>query len=306
MTEPRAIIQAESGLAPVEEELSPKTALARIEGAAAIAEAKHRVSLYLRELAIKLTSPQDWVIHGTGDAATASLCVPGALVIKQWLEIGLENFRPRDQKDGAFRPREEKLPNGERKWSAWCDAESRFLGLRELDIEESVLESQEFTGRRGPNRELGELGVRDILVSMKNRLTTKAVVAFTGLKSVPIAELDAAWRESGKSTTGCRRGHGYGRGSDRKASGGSEASAQLLEGRNKLWSILLQRVDGDTQAAHKLLKEITANPNPKSGKPFAGNDSVSSMTEPWQFQRAYDNLAQHSVFGDDARGKPGE
>lgn len=158
-------------------------------------------------------------------------------------------------------------------------------------------ESELFLGRatkiqRGNKREAlnPDLTEIDMKACAYTGVTNKIAMILARKVRIPLE----AWLRYGFKDGAYRKGHGFGSGDERRASGVAEPG---LEDRKKaLRDKVLSLVGGDITDAKKLMREITANPS----KDFAGFDTVDRLTQGWQLKKAEKNLASHRTFGDSA------
>jgi hypothetical protein len=99
---------------------------------------------------------------------------------------------------------------------------------------------------------------------------------------VPVRDLEAAWKDTGKKVDDCRKGQGWGTSGERTASGlaGEEIHAQV----KALSDEVMRVVGGDIDKAKILVKKIT------SSKTFGGFDSLKQITKEFQVNQAWKNL----------------
>lgn len=272
----------------------PVAALAMMENALQIADRMAAVVTGLRNAAIKMSDPVDWVLNKDKQGnETGMLIASGSQKIASLYGISLQPL------PGAvdLEPTKTQI-NGILAYNLKCLAGSRLLG-RYLEIEATRREDEEFTGRE--TDAAGKLKFNgghsfepDLKKSVRTLAMSTAVRELVGLKNVSRRELDACWEGTTKTTAGCRFGHGYGTSGDRTAAGvaepGTGSDAQ------KLWEEILRRVSGDTGAASQLLKDITQNKDGQYGK-----TSPQQFTKPEQVEWAWKKLKMNPVFGDKAQ-----
>lgn len=274
--------------------------LATMENGAAIFERRAEILGQIRTAAIRGTNPRDWVLfRDRDDSVWAHLADSGAEKIAELYGVEITNVRP--QRDGLFNPLRNLMGKGIVELRAQCDALCHFNG-RALSFESSIRSTEDFTGRKvddagrittSPNAPALEADLRQ---SLWTRLRCKAIRVLTGMGQVPAEELDRAWEGTKKSSDQCRKGHGFGTGKER--SGQKVAEEGVPAAAKKLGDEILRRVGGDEDAARKLLREITSNPE----KDFKGFDSLKRLTKTWQVEKAWAALGEHPTFGDEQSG----
>ncbi len=272
-------------------------------------ESAHRV-------AIRRTRPEDWVLFkDRSGAETAMLTASGADLVADVFGIQIANIRPLDTR-GVFSPEKEPNPGkpGTYTLRAWCDARSSMTGREVLSLEASRRSDEDFTGRSVDadgalvTRGVGALE-SDLRAAVQTLLRTKAVRVLCGMTRVPVSDLAAAWKDTPKDVSKCRRGSGYGSGQQRTAETVAEEGVPAKA--EALWKRILQAVGGDIDAAGQVLREITAYPageNSKTGKKwnaFAGVKSYSELTTSRYVENAERKLKEHPLFNR-AEREPGE
>lgn len=274
--------------------------LANMENGLALFERRTELLGQIRRAAIRSTNPRDWVLFRDKDGSVwGHLADSGAEKIAELYGVEITNVRP--QRDGLFAPLRNLLGNGVVELRAQCDALCHFNG-RALSFESSIRSTEDFTGRKvddaggittSPDAPALEADLRQ---SLWTRLRAKAIRVLTGMAQVPVEELEQAWEGTRKSSAQCRKGHGFGSGKER--AGQKVAEEGVPAAAAKLADEILRRVGGDEDAARKLLREITANPE----KNFKGFDSAKRLTQAWQVDGAWKRLREHPTFGDQQTG----
>lgn len=278
--------------------------LQKVENAAAVFKRRAELIETCYLAAIRRTRPQDWVLFRDAQGSeTGMLCASGANLVAEVYGIAVQNLRPQDE-NGNFKPDRIESGGGAYALRGTCDAWSRVNGLAVHGLEGARRSDEDFTGR-GVTGEGGLTTKKsdktgaldsDLRSSVLTLLRTKAVRVLCGMTRVPTADLERAWKGAGKQTAACRKGHGFGSGSER---GAQSVTPEAVAGdAKKLGQEILRRVGGDKADAAKLLKEITSKKASGKGKAFAGFDTIARLTADWQIQNAYRKLAQHPVFGD--------
>lgn len=270
---------------------------------------RQRIELfdYLRGVALKRTSPADWILNAEGKNQVALLRASGAAKMRDVYGIRVFGVRPTDA-GGNFRPEEAPVANGATLFRAWGDAESTVTGIRVQNITAQRRTDETFAGRLVDANDSfvklakDSVGVNkaDLTSAVYTLLLTKAVRVIAGMSRVPVEEIASAWKGTEKKTENIQLGHGGGSSADRQASNVTpeEVKAQAAE----LGNEILRRVGGEKGAAGDLLRELTANKD----KGFAGFDSTAKLTQGWQIEAAWRNLKAHKTFGDntEAAKKP--
>ena len=247
--------------------------------------------------AIRRTRPEDWVLFKDRQGTeSAMLTASGADLIAELYGIVVQNIRPMNDR-GEFAPEKVKREHADiYGYRAWFDAFSRFNGRSIQGQECTRWSDEDFTGRSvsaagqltmKPSEAIAALD-SDLRASVQRLILTKAVRVLCGMTRVPIADLRAAWQSSDKSPDKCRKGSGYGSGSERAASALTSDEVKSL--RENLRDDILRCCGGDAAEARKLLVEIT------KGKDFTGFDSVEKMTKDWQVENAVAKLKKHPKF----------
>lgn len=244
----------------------------------------------LRRAAFFLSSPSDWVLFRDLDGNEfAMLAGDSRERICDMLGISTSLARPVDDL-GNFAPMAVESPDGQKGIRAWCDARCALMVRELLNIEATIWEDEDFTGRKGG---------RDHRPSLMTRLRAKAVRIFAGASRVPASELtDIFGGEEWKSKA--RKGHGYGSSADRQAEGVSETGLETAK--QELREEILRFAAGDQNTAKAILKRITSYPaytSKKTGKDvkaFAGMESVERFTKKWQIENAWDKLRNDTEY----------
>lgn len=222
----------------------------------------------IRKAAIQGTSPQDWVgFKDRDDNVTYLLASSGAVKIRKYYGISTFNIRPESPEiidDG-----------GGRYASIMVDALCNLTGEIALNITGLRRAGEDFVGRKTDE---------DLKMAARTSAETKAVRILAGMIRVPESELVECEIDVSKT----RKGAGFGKSAEREAGRVTTDEVKALQ--EVLKKKLVQYTGGDMMQMDEVLKNITKNPNPKSGKPFAGFDSVSKMTMDWQLTGAIDKL----------------
>lgn len=284
----------------------------QIENAEAIFERRAKLLETAHLIAIRRTRPEDWVLfRGTDGGVTAMLTASGADLMADVFGIEIKNIRPLDNR-GVFAPEKLEVPgkSGVYTLRAWCDARSNITGRKVESLEAGRRSDEKFVGRNvdADQKFVARDGVAlesDLRAAVQTLLRTKAVRVLCGMTRVPVSDLERAWNGTAKKVADCRKGSGYGSGSERKSTDGADAAT--VGEAEALWKEMLRRVGGDESAALQLLREITAYPAKEgSYKAFAGCTSWQQLNTPDRVAKAKRNLAKHAQFGDGAGREPGE
>lgn len=258
---------------------------------------KRRVEILqmCREVAIKATQPEDWVLNKAKDGSVvAMLKASGAEEMAKYYGIQIYNVRPLGP-NGEFAPEIIQTDEGVT-LRAWCDARSMLTGQTIHSMEASRSSTEKFIGRVYD----GELvKMADLRASLWTLLTqTKPVRILAAASRMPEPALKKMI-----DTSRCTKGSGYGRSDERAAESVTDDDVKAKA--NELGNEILARVGGNTEAAKQLLQEITAWKG-KDGKMTSGFDTVSRITKGFQVKNAWVKLREHVEFGDSAQGQARE
>lgn len=265
--------------------------LARLQKATEIIERRRDVLKASRNAAIALTEPSDWVLNRDRDGSvTALLRACGAQRIRPIFGIDLDNFRPLND-DGEFQPEEIDEGDGVFSFRGSCSSWCNLTQERIKTIEARRRSDEKFIGRQDSD---GKLKYKsDLKLATMTSLLKKAVVAHAGLNGVSPDMLLAGWTgQAHKTIDKCRKGHGYGKATERTAR--KVADEGVAEKVLAMWEEILKRTGGDVGEGKTVIKEITANKE----KGFNGFDDHERITQDWQLERALANLAAHPKYGD--------
>lgn len=249
--------------------------------------------------AIRRTRPEDWILFRDRQGTeSAMLSASGADLVAELYGIVVQNIRPMNDR-GEFAPERIKREHGDAYgYRAWFDAFSRFNGRSIQGQECTRWSDEDFTGRSvsaagaltlKPSEAIAALD-SDLRASVQRLILTKAVRILCGMTRVPIADLRAAWQGTEKAVDKCKKGSGYGSGSERAAD--TVTDTDVVAKRDALGNEILRRVGGDKEAASVLLRECTATDK------FKGWDSIARITAQWQIDAAWKKLRAHGTFGD--------
>lgn len=280
-----------------------------MENAAIVFEHRQKILERCYLSTIGRTRPEDWILmRDRAGIEVAMLGASGADLVAESYRIQVTGTRPVNEA-GEFVPQRIPVPGREGVYTlrGWFDAVSYMTERYVTSVEVSKRSDEDFTGRsvtkdgsitmRGTDA-VGALD-SDLRASLQRLMFTKAVRILAGMTRVPRRELERAWEGTGKSTEQCRRGSGYGSGSERNAASLTprEVRAKAVELANEV----TRRVGGDKAAARQLLMEITAS----ADGAFAGFDTPDRITKDFIVQRGWERLRAHAVFGDDHTGTTG-
>ncbi len=248
----------------------------------------------LREIAIRKSHPFDWTLYKDREGHVVG--VPrdsAAVVIRKWMGISIFNYRPTEH--GIPEPRITKEIVQDK------DREGAVVGEHEVTIAEmwadglcaltgEPLESIYFAAR-SDKPFVGSGTLQDLKAACRTGLDTKVTRILSGLRKVPVDQLQLL----GVDTTKSIQGAGYGSSADRAA--GRVAEEGVGEKAKALGDEVLRRVAGDVAAAKQLLSEISSWTD-KDGKKVKGFDTVAKFTRPFQVENAWKALRVHPTFGD--------
>ncbi len=182
----------------------------------AIIEARNTIIRTLRKASIAVTSPTDWILFKSKDASvTGYLQDCGADRVRALWGIEVHpapsiapmwGFERTEAEDGSFA------------YTIRGSGVSRVTGETVSDLEGTRLSTEDFV-------KLDTGIAREVKVKKAARanLDGGIVRELTGLRSVPIQELEDAWQGSWKKTTMCIRGRGFGSGAERAGAQTQEA-----------------------------------------------------------------------------------
>jgi len=181
----------------------------------AIVEARNTIIRTLRKASIAVTSPTDWILFKSKDGSvTGYLQDCGADRVRPlWgIEVRpapsiapLWGFERTEAEDGSFA------------YTIRGSGMSRVTGETVSEMEGTRLSTENFVEYdKGIAREV------KVKKAARANLDGGIVRELTGLRSVPIQELEDAWQGSWKKTSMCIRGRGFGSGAER-------AGAQVQE-----------------------------------------------------------------------------
>jgi hypothetical protein len=178
---------------------------------------EHRAAILenLRIASIKLTVPRDWTLFKNREGVvTGFLGDEGCDRVKKLWGI---------QIDGLSQP--ERIPptgtasDGAFAWAMRGDGHCKITGESVYDME-GVRYSNERYAEEKPD------GIqREVAVKKAARANLDGGIAreLMGMKSVPIEELDNAWKGGWKNSSLCNKGRGFGSADERAGSGASSA-----------------------------------------------------------------------------------
>ena len=269
---------------------------------AAVIKRRADVITTARAAAIQATDPADWILtRDTQGTEIGMVSGPGAAKMAPILGISVFDIWPRTP-DG--RPDYQRIdhPGGAFSFRRSFNARWNLTGVVVEGLEAERRSDEQFTGR-GVDAS-GKLTTKDAdkahaleqdLRSAVAQLTlTKAVRVLAGMARVPREELEAAWKNVGKSAERCRKGHGYGTSTARGAQ--SLASDDVKAGAAELWREMQRAAGGDVEMAKKFLRECTANGN------FKGWDDWQRIAEDWQLKNAREKWNRHPMRGNASEG----
>ena len=238
--------------------------------------------------AVTMTNPEDWVLSRSREGhVEAMIAAEGARKVATVYEITLRDLSP--VVDGIFSPEVTDLGGGVFSFRGAATAYSAALDLA-IPIVIEKRSDEDFTGRavdesghlaKGAGQRAGAWQ-GDLLSAVLTGLLTKAVRQICAMGRVPVRDLEAAWKDTGKKVDDCRKGQGWGTSGERTASGlaGEEIHAQV----KALSDEVMRVVGGDIDKAKILVKKIT------SSKTFGGFDSLRQITKEFQVNQAWKNL----------------
>jgi len=254
----------------------------------------------LRATAIRRTKPGDWTIYkGRGDTEPVGVPRDSACVeIRKWFGISITGHRGAMNDYAVPGPRVSKAEDDPTVTvlEMWADGYCARTGERIEGIYLALRSDDDFIGRQRKNEDGSHwTTVQDMQASVRTSLDGKITRILSGLRKVPVSELEKYqldWRKA-------HLGPGFGTGADRAA--GKVAEGGVAEQAKALGDEILRRVGGDVDAARQLLVEISSWKN-NEGRLIKGFDSVSKFTKAFQVENAWKALKVHPTFGDKAIG----
>lgn len=175
----------------------------RVNDALEVVSTRVRVLEKLRQAAIQLTNPEDWLLYRNAESGreTAYLQDCGCERIRDLFEIDIFNIQPA-----------EKISDGtDFVYLIVGDGRCRFTGKTIESVEGSRSSTDDFVKYKS-GIEL-QLAVRK---AARANLDGSIVRELTGMSSVPREELDAAWEGMSKTSDRCVKARGYGSGAERR------------------------------------------------------------------------------------------
>ena len=170
----------------------------------AIIEARAKILETLRKAAIRATSPEDWLLFK--DRAGA--------IIGYLQDCGCDRVRDLYGIEIQDVGRPEKVPGEDGQSFTYLIMGGGYCGITHQTVES-------IEGGRSSTDDflLGKTGVELELACRKAaraNLDGNITRELAGLKSVPLQELNEAWRDSNKDSSNCRLGRGFGSGAERR------------------------------------------------------------------------------------------
>jgi hypothetical protein len=250
----------------------------------------------LRATAIKRTKAGDWTIYkGRGDTEPVGVPRDSANVeIRKWFGITIDGHRGHPIDVTVPGPRVSKAEDDPTVTviEMWADGYCARTGERVEGLYLAIRSDDDFIGRQRKTDDGGHwTTLQDMQASARTSLDGKVTRILSGLRKVPVSELEkngVDWKKS-------HLGSGFGTGAAREAGKVADADAGALV--QKLKEEMLRRAGGDLSAMKQLSLDITGNP-PK----FKGFDDVGRLTQGWQIEAAMKKLRAHPVFGDAQKG----
>jgi hypothetical protein len=263
--------------------------------------AREKALAKLREVAIRGSHAFDWTLYKDKEGRVVGVPRDSAAVqIRKWMGISIFNYRPCENgypaplvtKDRAKTTDRDGKVTGEADVTIvemWADGVCSLTGEPVEGVYYAVRSDKPFTGS-------GTL--QDLKSSCRTGLDAKVTRILSGLRKVPVDQLQALGVKVEQSHTGM----GFGTSAERTA--GTVTSDEVKGAAAKLREEILRRVGGDTAAAKDLCRQITKGDKPgKDGKLFPGFDTVDRLTADWQVEAAMKKLHAHPMFGDAAQGQ---
>lgn len=244
--------------------------------------------------AVKMTNPEDWVLNRDREGkAEAMIAAEGARKVATVYQIELLELSP--VVDGMFVPVATDLGGGVFSYRGSATAYSAATGSR-ITVEIEKRSDEDFTGRsvdaqghltKSPSQRTGSWQ-GDLQSAVLTGLLTKAVRQLCAMGRVPVRDLEAAWKDTGKKVEDCRKGQGWGTSGERTTA--NLASEEIHAQVKALSDEVMRVVGGDIDKAKALVKKITA------GKNFAGFDSLKQITKEFQVNQAWKGLRASPEF----------
>jgi hypothetical protein len=262
-----------------------------------VLEARMELIKAIREIAVKLTAPEDWTLYRARDGAVLGVpTAAAAMKMRRWVGISIINHRGMNGE-----PMPTVRPTKNAKGEDIVLVEGLADGICGRDtmpgIYFSVRSDDQFIGRAGADTpRKGGPRQEDLMSCWRTGIDKKIVAGMTGTTKLSEAEM----KTLGIDTARCVKGSGFGNASERAA--GAVAEAGLPEEAEALWKEILRCKNGDVEAARTMLREITSYPagkNKTTGqdyRAFAGIDSASNFTEIRKVKIARDKLLKHPDY----------
>jgi len=224
--------------------------------------------------AVKQTDPIDWTINQDKEGRKiATLRKSGCSKVRKYFGISTTNIRPQEVKIT-------QNPDGTTTGEIWGDAFCALTGEIVQNLRGARTSGEQFTGRTEKETKAPHsVEMSDLKESVRTNLENKAVRIMAGMSAVPVEELQAAWKDTGKDATKCYRGHGYGTSAEREAA----INLDLLR------AIFKEITAATKKPEAELLKEATIYS--KNGKTYWSR-AITDIKYDWQIQRAVDRMKE--------------
>lgn len=167
----------------------------------AIVDARVAIVTTMRRASIRLTSPADWVLNRAPDGNVTGFVS----------DAGAQRYRPLWGID-IVNVRNERIATADGFMYVYtADGDCKFTGQRVEQREGGRSSTEKFCeGKRGAELEL--------LVRKAGRANCDGTIVreLSGMKSVPVEEIAAAWVGTDKRVDQCHKGHGFGTADERR------------------------------------------------------------------------------------------
>lgn len=181
----------------------------------AIIEHRAEILQTLRSFSIQLTTPRDWTLYKTPDGViTGFLDDAGCDRIKKLWGIQISNIGQMTRI-----PAEGLAADGAFAYQITGDGQCAMTGESVFEMEGVRYSNERYAMEKDEGIQR-EVAVRK---AARANLDGGIVRELAGLKSVPIEELENAWKGTWKKTEACNKGRGFGSRTERLGSG-SESS----------------------------------------------------------------------------------
>jgi hypothetical protein len=291
-TEIQAIIKATT------QEALQRTPNVTVDQVKRVLEARAELINTIRDIAIKVTAPEDWTLYRARDGSVMGVpTAAAAMKMRRWAGVSVMNHRGMD---GAMNPSVRQIKNSVHQDVTVIEGYADGICGRDTmpGIYFSVRSDDQFIGRAGADTpRKGGPRTEDLMSCWRTGIDSKVVRCMTGTTKVSSHELEKLLGK--EELKRCVKGSGFGTASERAA--GSVAEGGVKEMADALWKDILRAVNGNAGDAKSVLKECTSYPAFKGRdgsevKAFAGIDSPDKFTTADKVRRAADKFQKHPQY----------